>query len=236
MERRKFIKYEDYPLGGAEGTIKITKNGLYKKFHHTVPLPIRKRKEKVLLYLETIEELKKYYPEIRFLVEAFFSSYLKGYVMEPVVGGEVNSTSYTAAERLKALKDIKEILALFRKCGLYYFDIRIPNILLNNDHNPILLDIDSTIFEGENLDAVPYFLKKSNCKVLNENTQILMFNHYTLNCITQFDLETYFDIDKEGRSIVEQSIIPSEVKLDSAFDHEYLIDHMKLKRKCYYEK
>lgn len=231
MERIKFIKYEEYPLGGSEGTINITKNGLYKKFRRKVPIHIRKRKERILLYLETIEELKKYYPEIRFLVEAFFAPYLKGYVMEPIVGGELDSTSYTSTEKLKALKDIKEILALFRKYGLYYFDIRTPNILLNNDHHPILLDIDSTIFEGEKLDAVPYFIKKSNSKVLNENTQILMFNHYTLNCISRFDLNTCFDIDEEGQDIINQSIIPDEIKLDSVFDHEYLIDHIKLTKR-----
>lgn len=226
MERRKFIRYEEYPKGGSESTINITKDGIYKKFRPTISIYTRKRKEKMLLYLETIEELKPYYPEIRYFVEVLFATYLKGYVMKPIIGGEFDSTAYDSEEKLKALNDLKKIIELFKKYGLYYFDIRIPNILLNSNHNPILLDIDSLLFKGEKPDATPYFIKKYIARggKIDEHAQILMFNRFTLSCFQQFDLETYIDVDKEGIEIINDSKM-----LDSSFDHEYLIDHIKRK-------
>lgn len=227
MERRKFVRYERY-TGGSEGLITITKDGLYKKFLPTVSIYTRRRKEKMLLYLETLEELKAYYPEIKYFVEILFGTYLKGYVMKPIIGGEFNSSAYDTSEKLKALNDLKRIIELFKKYGLYYFDIRIPNILLNNDHNPILLDIDSLLFEDERLDAMPYFIKSyiERGGKVDEHAQLLMFNRFTLSCFQQFDLETYIDTDHEGIEIINDS-----KKLDSPFDNEYLIDHMKVKSK-----
>ncbi|MDE5889229.1 MAG: hypothetical protein K2H20_04345, partial [Bacilli bacterium] len=124
------------------------------------------------------------------------------------------------------LSQLKYILAEFRRYGLYYFDIRHPNIKVNRHLNPILLDIDGLVREGEKMDATPYYIRKyiKNGGKLDKHAQILMFNHFTQMCFQYNELKNDFEYDSEGKEIMTDY-----KKMDSAFDHEYLIDHMKRK-------
>ena len=223
------LKYypDDYITRGSEGEIYATNEGVYKKFAWNVSIKKRNRKEQLLLFLTEIEELKPYYPEIRYLVTSLLNLYIKGYVMKPIIGGELDSSAYLIEERFNALLELKRILAIFRKHGLLYYDIRRPNIKLDSNHNPILLDIDGLLFEGEKLDATPYYIKKYIAKggKLDIHAQTLMFNRFTQLCFQYNELEQEFIYDKEGKKIMTDS-----VKFDSAFDHEYLCDHMTLKK------
>ncbi len=228
MERKKFISTTDAWNWdhGSEGKILVIKDGLYKRFNFNLSIAQRKRKEEILLFLDKINELKKYYPEIRYIVDSILSLYIKGYVMQPIIGGSLNSDCYDIDEKLNALFQLKKILSEFRKYDLYYFDIRRPNIKINNARNPILLDIDGLIRKGEQMDATPYYIKEyiRNGGKLDKHAQILMFNRFTQMCFKYDELRYDFEYDNEGKEIMTDY-----KRMDSAFDHEYLIDHIKRK-------
>lgn len=229
MERKRITSYPEYMTCGSEGEIFIVKDGIYKKYTlRTSPIKL-KRKENILLYLDKLNELKKYYPEIRYLVNSIIPLYIRGYVMQPIIGGSLDNAIYTNEEKLNILLQLKDILDEFRKHGLYYFDIRRPNIkITDKEHKPILLDIDGLIEEGEKMDATPYYITEyiKNGGQLDEHAQILMFNRFTLLCFPYNELRYDFEYDSEGKEIMTDY-----KRMDSAFDHEYLCNHMKIKER-----
>ncbi len=229
MERRKYVLCPEYCNRGSEGKIYTINDGLYKRFNINLSISKRKRKEEIILYLEKINSLKIYYPEIKYLVDSFLSLYIKGYVMEPIIGGSLSNNIYCIEEKLDILLQLKYILAEFRKYGLYYFDIRRPNIKIKDEnHKPILLDIDGLVREGEKLDAIPYYISKyiKSGGKLDEHAQILMFNRFTQMCFQYNELKYDFDYDNTGKKIMADY-----KRMDSAYDNEYLCDHMKVKER-----
>lgn len=229
MERKVFIDKMEYLTRGSEAEIfKLYDGNIFKEFIIETGYRKRKIKEKRLSYLEELDTLKAYYPKIHYYVDSLFRFWMSGYVMEPVCGGFLSTRCYSVTQVLELLDDLRKIIDAFRLEGVYYYDIREPNILVGKDHTPILLDIDRVILDGEKkLDATPLFLKQylDTGGKLGFYAQVLMFNLFT-RCAFRFtELEGNIEYDKVGLEIMQTTKF-----LDSAYDHEYLYEHMKVKK------
>lgn len=224
MERRKFIDRGEYLAQGSEGEIWENEDGVYKEFKFSVTLVERLRKEKLLLYLEKLEHLKQYYPNIKYLVDSLFGLCMRGYVMSPVNKTKLSVDYFEIEEVLDLLGKLRNIIDLFKKEGLYYFDIREPNIRVLNG-SPLFLDIDSLIMRDDKRlyvvpsDLEPYLYRGGK---IDENAQIVMFNLFTMNALGGF-------VSRLGYDSVALDILRAKNsgKLhDSAWDHEYFYEHV----------
>lgn len=208
---------------GSEALIFYLKHGVYKEFSKSTPIDTLKRKEEKLLGLEQHPELQQYYPEIRYLIDEKINEYIRGYIMEPVRGKTIRHEDLSFHLKMKALNDLRNILSIFRNNGYLYLDIRHPNIRIDSNENPILLDIDSILqIDNPTFDCTPTDIKKylENGGKVNTNTQILMFNIFSQEALK---LNEYM-VDLTDARILREL---DSSAYDSAADHEYLMDHLK---------
>ena len=231
MKERNVLNIKkDVVIGqGSEAKIYRVSEGVYKEFIKDVNDDKRACKKRKLLYLEQLEHLKKYYPHIYYLVISSIQrrNIIDGYVMEDVIGYYLNEIEFSFEEKIVVLKLIRAILEEFNKEDIIYHDLRSPNIKMTPDRNIVFLDIDSvTTTEHPYLDVIPsqleiYMMKGGKHGL---NAQLAMFNKFT-NAFLQDDYyQKRVVLDKEGMVLMKGLInaIP-----DSAFDHEYLYEHIK---------
>jgi len=236
---------KEYPLTcGSEALIYPTLDGFYKEFDSMTPYESLKCKEEMLLYLEELEELKKYYPAIKYLVDSPETKTICGYVMEPIIsndkkcdnfrdeiedGGRLKSTHMSVKKLLSSLHELRNILKIFRDNGLLYLDIRHPNVKLDDSSNPILLDIDSiTYLDNPRMNKMPSDLARyfSYSGRLDAKAQTFMFNIFTLEAFG-YKLCSQLDFDKTGAKIVESKNMLGQYVPSPEISEEYLIDHVK---------
>lgn len=228
MEKRRIIYNKEYLTHGSEGKIYYVDDGLFKEFGGAVSLKKRWLKEKRLGYLDKIDYLKKYYPQIYYYVDSLLGLCLRGYVMEPISGRILSTIFFDTENVIEMLRELKKIIESFRNEGFYYFDIREPNVRVR-DGKPMLLDIDGIIMDGERkLDATPLFIAQylEMGGKLDSHAQILMFNSFTRICLGQYAFENEIKCDKVGLEIMQ-----ADEYVDTVCDHEYLVDHIKMKTK-----
>lgn len=214
---------------GSEAKIYKVKEGLYKEFLPGVNEDKRKGKRAKLLYLEKLEHLKRYYPHIYYFVmsEIKKMTTIDGYVMENVLGFNLDEIELTFEEKITILKLIRSILAEFNKEGIIYHDIRIPNVKYTANKDIVFLDIDSiTTPEYPNLDVIPTQLElyMVNGGKHGVNAQLAMFNKFTNSFLQEDYYKKRIVLDKDGMVLMKSLI---NARPDSAFDHEYLYEHIK---------
>lgn len=223
MEQKRMLKTKKgiYLTSGSEADIFTVEEGILKNFRRSVSLEVRRRKEKKLKYIETLTELKQYYPQIYYMVVSLINKNPKAYVMEEIYGEQIKNPQWSFQEKKNYLTQLRMILGKFKEEGCLYFDIRNPNIRIVNG-KIVLLDIDGiTTPEDPILDIVPtdlsYYL--NNRGYTDHNGQIFMFNMLTKNCF-QFTEKCY---DRTASRIL---LDLSYYEPDSYGDHEYLLDHI----------
>lgn len=214
---------------GSEANVYDMKDGYYKKFKCFVSKDERIGKRRKLLYLEQFEHLKKYYPKIYYLVSSCFSKRrIKGYVMEPVFGHHINSDKFSFEEKIFLLSLLRRIIESFNEVGIYYHDIRIPNLVVKEEKDIVLLDIDSIVTkEDMEMDVVPCALKDymSVGGTIGTGAQTIMFNNLTGKVLrNEIEDDEHFIVDKDGQRIEDDIALD---KVDCAADHEYFYEHIK---------
>lgn len=145
--------------------------------------------------------------------------------MKPARGRAISREDLSFELKMKALNNLRNILALFRNNGYLYLDIRQPNIRVDSKENPILLDIDSILqIDNPEFDCIPTDIKKyiENGGQVNTNTQIFMFNIFSQDALK---LNKNM-VDQTGAKILREL---DSYTYDSAVDHEYLMDHVKIR-------
>ena len=210
---------------GSEALIFYLKYVVFKEFISSTPVDTLKRKESKLLELEKQSELQKYYPKILYLVDSLLNEYIRGYIMKPARGRAISREDLSFELKMKALNNLRNILNLFRNNGYLYLDIRQPNIRVDSKENPILLDIDSILqIDNPEFDCIPTDIKKyiENGGQVNTNTQIFMFNIFSQDALK---LNKNM-VDQTGAKILREL---DSYTYDSAVDHEYLMDHVKIR-------
>ena len=214
---------------GSESNVYSILDGYYKKFKFFVSRKERLGKRRKLLYLEQFKYLKDYYPNIYYFVSSYLAKTpIKGYVMEPITGKHLNKDTFTFEEKIILLKLLRNIIEQFNEAGIYYHDIRIPNLLVREQKQIVLLDIDSIVTdEDPKLDVVPFALRSylGNGGVVGTGAQIIMFNNLTGKVLDrEIEDDENFAMDKEAY-MIENDIYFNRV--DCVADHEYLYEHIK---------
>lgn len=218
-----------YISTGSEAIVYSFQNKVLKDFHKNLSKEMLQRKKEILLLLSEIEELKKYYPEIKYLCENK-DGILSSYVMKRIYGITLSSryAKFSIQDVLKIVARLKVILAEFRKYGFLYLDIRYPNIMINFFKQPTLVDIDGiTTLENPHIDILPDLLRpyiENNGKP-NEYSQNYMLNILTLSLL--HDVLSSCELDKDGEKILNSYQKREHCNPDTIFDHECLIDHIK---------
>ena len=219
----KVLHGSNFPAG-SEADVYRVQDGVYKKFKMSVKNCVREHKKEKLLYLKKLVQLVGDYPEIKYLVENFWRTNLNGYVMEEVFGNCLFTGEVSIEGCLEGLDDLFDVLERFRNGGMYYFDIRQPNIRVV-DGKAVLLDVDSVmLFDDKEPDLLPYALKFYEAKggKLDEHGQIFMFNNFVKEVFYYGELNWKLELDEVGREIMR-----SVDKVDTVYDHEYLHKHIK---------
>ena len=230
-----YDQFEKYMT--SEGIIHTCEYGLFKKFNIMMPKEMKKNKERKLLEVDKYEELKKYYNEIVYLVNNIKNEYLSGYIVKPCSGLPLNKLILSKKEKIKILKQLKEILMLFEKNGIIYDDIHLGNIYYNSDNKKIeLIDIDNITIDKYQKD-LNSFLIQDYCYhggIDGMSARIYAFNLITyillINDDVQYDIRLlYKNFEQKIKKINDpyvyklcQNLLTP--KINSNCDNEYLID------------
>lgn len=254
MERLSFDELKnwrgDYLSSGSEAY--VTRKGSYvcKEFFERFSPEDLQRKERKLLELEQIHQLQPYYPKVLYLVEHQTKDYISAYIMEYI---EVTKNELNIKTRLEILSKLKCILSRFKDYGYLYLDLRRPNIIINSDNNPILIDIDNIKWlDRPDIDCVPtdiqtYIQYGGEADV---KAQTLMYNKYAkfilgldvpvsdgeINFDEPFDANNDEPLYKNDELVLDET---AERILDELYrcppvpglvaEQEYLDEHLKLK-------
>ena len=144
MKERNVLNIKkDVVIGqGSEAKIYRVPEGVYKEFIKDVNDDKRACKKRKLLYLEQLEHLKKYYPHIYYLVISSIQrrNIIDGYVMENVLGFNLDEIELTFEEKITILKLMRSILEEFNKEGIIYHDLRLPNVKYTANKDIVFLD------------------------------------------------------------------------------------------------
>jgi len=211
-------------ISGSEANIFNTEYGLYKEYHPNISKEVLLHKEEKLKNLEKNIKLQPYYPIVFYLIDSLLKEYIRGFIMEPIIGQKLNNIINFELKK-EILQKLKNILSQFRKEGYLYLDIRLPNIKLDKQNNPYFLDIDSICYlENPQLDCLPTTIKKylNQGGKLDIHAQIAMFNQLTADLFPLYKCI----YDNIGNKILEEK---KEYKPNSYFDNEYLLEHIKRK-------
>ena len=229
MKSKLFVPSKGIPIEFGESKIITLNNGLiYKKFKDNISLATRRMKKRRLEYLSDFDSLKKYYPEIEYFVEPLMRFYIKGYVMKDVQYKSLDICTLNSEQKLEVLHKIREVLGMFERIGLRYYDIHTGNVVISQNGLPMFFDIDSILYADETKpDINPYGLDyyTINGGKLNFNFQLVK-----LNLFVKRVLEICQDLvyDEIGAKIMEDVYNPFSPK--SIYAHENLLDHVSLKK------
>lgn len=217
---------------GSEGIIYIYSDKVYKKFLSSVDVLERENKKNKLLLLDELK-LDEYYNKIYALVYEKFD-YLSGYIVEKIDGEPLSKTKYDMNLKINILKQIKEILEIFKTNDIDYIDINLSNIFYTSDSKIKFIDMDNIKIKNYDIDTLPISYKNYyNLGGYNiENAKKFVFNAISL--LYLLDLNRIDDIrnlkiyqkelsflNKEARKICNDLL---NLKIGSSCDNEYLID------------
>lgn len=229
MKSKLFIQKKTTPIEFGESKIYTLNNGLiYKEFKDNISLATRRKKKERLEYLSDFENLSKYYPQIKYYVEWLKGFYIKGYVMDDIKYRSLDICSLSSEEKLKILNKIREILGLFERIGLRYYDLHTGNVVLAQNGLPMFFDIDSILYNDEkNPDIKPYGL---DYYIINGGKLNVNFQLVKLNILVKRVLEICQDLvyDEIGTQIIKDDQNPFSPR--SIYAHENLLDHVSLKK------
>lgn len=228
MKRKLYIPNKGISIDFGESKIYTIDDGIYKEFKDNISLTTRRQKKKRLIYLEQFEELKKYYPQIKYFIEPIINLYIKGYVMENVDTKNLCAYSLSPQKRVILLKQIKEILKTFRNIGLMYYDLHLGNVVYNKNNGlPIFFDIDSILFEDENKpDINPQGFDYYKCYggKLDIKFQRIKFNILAKDILSSCQELSF---DEVGQEMIDYQL--DVYNPNNIFAHEELIDHVLTK-------
>lgn len=221
----------------SEGIIHNCEYGLFKKFSITMSKEMKKNKEYKLLELDKYEELKEYYNKILYLVNNIKNEYLSGYIVKPCLGLPLNKIILSKKEKIRILKQLKEILILFEKNGIIYDDIHLGNIYYNSDTKKIeLIDIDNISINNYEKD-LNSFLIQDYCYhggIDGVNARIYAFNLITyillINNVEEYDIRVLYESFEQKIKKTSEPYIYELCKnlltprINTNCDNEYLID------------
>lgn len=233
MESRLFPlrKREGFDYG--ESKIYTTNDGIYKEFASNISQATRRKKKERLLYLEQYESLKEYYPEIKYFVELIKNWYIQGYVMKEVHYTELDSSKIFFKQKIEILRKVREFLEALKSIGLYYYDIHLGNICLNENGSPIFFDIDSILFVDEKKpDIRPSGLSefKRFGGELGDEFQRIKFNILTRNALA-YNQGRDFEYDEVGTEMIDAADKSIEFQHNGPLSDVYLLDHVLKKIK-----
>lgn len=227
LERKSIIELDYSPLfmGGAEGSMNRVKDGkIFKEFYNDVSLVTRNRKVKKLNYLCSCKELEEYYPKIYYIVMDILFKNPRGYVMDFITATNFEGVNFTQQEMIEILKKLKKIIfqKFYTEHGISYLDLRKPNLRVDENNNPVLLDMDGIKTEEEALDVTPNALKSYYIRggSSDKHALIMMFNDLT----KEFLQYEHYEMDKEGEAFTQTNDIYLP---DSIYDHEFMFEHIK---------
>lgn len=231
MKSKLFPPRRDMGLDYGESKIYKLEVGIYKEFAINISLLKRRRKKERLMYLEQYEIFRQYYPQIKYFVEFVKNWYIQGYVMEenPYLCFD---SGIDFEKKIESLTKIREILAMLRNIGLYYYDLHLGNVGLNKKTGlPILFDIDSILYEDETKpDISPVGFKdyKRCGGKLGEEFQRIKFNIITSEALCR-NRKIDFEYDEIGKEMLSSAV--SKFQPNGPFSQEYLLDHILKKTK-----
>lgn len=225
LERKNIYEMRYWPTTkeGTEGRIhRLEDMKLFKEFHSGIPLSVRNKKVRKLEYLESCKDLEGYYAKIYYIVLNMLSE-PRGYIMDEIKGKAFEGYYFNEKELLDILQQIKEIVLkkFYDENGILYLDLREPNIKIDHDNSPILLDMDNIQTEEESLDVTPTLLKHYILRggKRDKNALILMLNDLT----RRFLEEEEYTVDSEVTAFQNNLDIYFP---DTMYDHELLMDHI----------
>lgn len=229
MKSKLFLPKKSMPVEFGESKIFTLKNGLiYKEFKDNISLATRRKKKERLEYLSDFEELTKYYPQIEYFVSFLKDFYIKGYVMKDIQYKAIDLCTLDSKKKLEVLRKVREILGLFERIGLRYYDIHTGNIVLTQDNIPMFFDIDSILYKDESEpDIKPYGLDYyiiSGGK-LNVNFQLIKLNTFVKRVLELCKDMVYDEIGTKMMNDDFNAYSPRSI-----FAHENLLDHVTLKK------
>lgn len=239
----KNIKYKsNLGIMGSEAIVYDTNYGLFKKFHNNMDIKTRKNKELKLLRLLKYEDLKKYYNEINYLVHNSTYDYLSGYIVEKVEGRPIDEIYFEFDTKINILKKLRKILTEFENKGIIYSDIHFDNIYYNTINGAMkLIDIDNIMMEDLPIDLLSTIYEDyfrygghnfNNARIFTFNLVSFMFlmnklKTYNINEINKTTYKKDYDfLNNDAIKICDDLL---NIKIDSASDHEYLIDAISKK-------
>lgn len=222
---------KNFGIISSEAVIYNTGSLLYKKFLNMTPLSVLENKEKKLIILDNINEIKKYYNKIFGIVKN--DNVINGYLIGKIPGLQLSKLKVDFDKKIMILKELKNILEELRKYGVYYDDLNLNNIFYTNN-NVKLIDIDNIkigIYPAD-IKSNPnkkYFLSggyNMECarKFLFNSMSLEFLTSKSKNCtIYQKDL----DIFNENAKKLCNNLI--NYKIGSDADNEYLVDKILVK-------
>ncbi|MGM9834510.1 MAG: hypothetical protein ACI31M_01865 [Bacilli bacterium] len=221
----KDIMYKKRMISGSEASTFKTDLGVYKKFNNSVSEEMRLIKIQQLYYLNTLNLIKDYFAELKYIVE---DEKILGYIMEPILGFGLDSRNYDFESKVYLLNVIANKLVTLRESDILIFDIRNPNIIIEKIeqhnsfiYNPRFLDADSVTIKGFPENKIPVSLNKylKHGGKKDENAETFMFNLFSAGVLNAHKTE----YDKTGRRIIKQLTLN---KVDCDADNELLINHI----------
>lgn len=229
MKSKLFVPNKGISVEFGESKIVTLNNGLlYKKFKDNISLATRRMKKRRLEYLSDFDSLKEYYPEIEYFVELLMGFYIKGYVMKDIQYKSLDICTLNSEQKLEVLHKIREVLGMFEKIGLRYYDLHTGNVVLSQNGLPMFFDIDSILYIDETKpDINPYGL---DYYIVNGGKLNVNFQLVKLNIFVKRVLEICKDLvyDEIGTKIMEDEFNPFSPR--SIYAHENLLNHVSLKK------
>ena len=218
MEYIKNIKKKKLYKIGSESIIYECNLGLYKKILNKNNI---ENKENKLLLLDKNNDLKKYYNKVLGIVKN------KGYIIEKVNG--IQLYKYNGNNRISILKELKEILELFKTYNIYYLDFNLGNVFITYEGLK-LIDIDNIKIDNYDIDLLPILYQKyyelggtdiNKAIIFVFNILSVLFIENKTNFYNIKQIKNYEYLDYEIINDIAYS------NINSTCDNTYLIDKLK---------
>lgn len=223
---------KDTKLGGSESIIYTVDDGkIYKEFLKNTKTKTLKNKERKIILLDHVEEVKDLYPKIH---EFVYQDKILGYTMDNYEGRELDDVFLTYEEKKEVLKNIKLYIEKLKEYNIYYFDLIARNILISKDNEIKLVYMDNIWIEDYKCDLWPQALSRyrfNGGKNL-DNALIYSLNYFSLPFLlgkSFLDIKMHMNIEEvcDNFENQEQKKLVKNLfnnKINTNCDHEYLID------------
>jgi len=118
-------------ISGSEANIFNTEYGLYKEYHPNISKEVLLHKEEKLKNLEKNIKLQPYYPIVFYLIDSLLKEYIRGFIMEPIIGQKLNNIiNFELKKEIlqKAEKDVDDVTRHYKR-GLITDDERYSSVI-----------------------------------------------------------------------------------------------------------